>query len=222
MTAATATDPSTLLQHNGHVVPWVTRWTGEVSTDMIQVSLDRRAMPGSDSIDELVVGYEDGLENREPSGFLWQREGITRKGEPQYAEINTYRQRAAMRRRLCQVCGNKIQDKVIPWLLATDTMDHTEDGTVLTMSAPTCAGCVPVALDLCPHLKQPGAAQIARVLQYRIWGVYGEGMLFKDGKTKRVQRVYIANDRIYKGLSRRAVVAKQQVVELTKFTLEDV
>jgi len=212
----TTTDTSKLLQYQGRVVPWVTRWSGERSKDEVQLSLNPDTQ-------ELTLGYPDGQgESREPSGILWQREGLSRSGVPEYSQVNTYRQRSAMRKFLCQVCGHKINERPIQWLLAKENIDHTESGTVLTMSAPTCSSCIPVAQALCPHLNTHGWV-IAKVLEYRLYGVYGWGVLYDAGdqKTKRVNGVYISYDRNYRGLAKTAICAMQQVAEFTKFTLED-
>jgi hypothetical protein len=207
----TPTDRATLIQHEGHPVPWVTRWTGEAHFERLNLSLDRS--------NRLTVGYADGNEDRDRHGVLWQREKIKRSGVPQWAEVSTYRQRAAMRHRKCQVCGNKIPEQVIRWLIPKKLLETTPDGRTVTMSAPTCAGCIPVALDLCPHLKA-GDWVIANVLEYREWGVWGEAVLWNGEEYKHEKNIMYEYMHEYEFLSSSAVIAKQLVVELTKFTLE--
>lgn len=141
------------LEWNGRPVPWVTRWTGEIAPDRYEIA----------STPDGRITYAAGLNNYDPRDpkILWQREGIMRGGEPEWANVSTYRQRAAMRRRLCQVCGTKIADGPIRWLMPPDGLEQyrTPDGEVvnITMSAPTCDGCVDVALNHCPHMVGAGA-----------------------------------------------------------------
>lgn len=145
---------------------------------------------------------------------------MLRNGRPQYSEISTYRQRSAMRRRLCQVCGSKIDSRPIMWLLSTVSLHQTGEGA-LTISAPTCTPCIPLALSLCPHLKEPGAARIAKVLDYEAWGVYGEAIVpgEEPGKIKDLRGVYVSYENPPIPLS--SVAAFQTVVRLTKFVLDD-
>lgn len=194
-----------LLSYRGVVVPWVTRWTDEQPNTPLKVSM---------TPDGLLLHYEDGKENRESNGILWIREGIMRGGEPQFSQVSTYRQRACMVRCRCQVCGKPITDEVIPWLFAPGQLQEN-DGKTLTMNPPTCSDCVPIARELCPHLKRVDVIQ-AQVLEYRAWGVSAE-LMTNDGRRHNHQM--ISYDKEYPNLSKTAVVAKQQVVELTKFTL---
>lgn len=209
------TDPAILPQWNGRPVPWVTRWSGEVIEESLTISLhpERR---------EIMVGYRNGNENREPSGILWQREGITRGGEPQWAQVSTYRQRASMTRRKCQVCGRKIESRVIRWLIPKRLLETTEDGETLTTSPPTCDSCIPLALELCPFLKKSGEWVILRVLEYEAWGVLGEAVAYDKEKhaTQRLRGAMIKYDKEYPRISPGAVIAKQQVAQLTKFSEE--
>lgn len=214
------TDPATLVQHHGHPVPWVTRWTDEAPQDPIKLSMDLNT-------NQLWLTYSDGREDREEgTGILWHREGIKRGGRPEFAQVSAYRQRAAMRKCLCQVCGKKIDERPIRWLMAKGQLKiEDEQNAAITFSPPTCSECIPLALELCPFLRESEAV-ICNVLEYRLWGVYGECVLFRHDEggepmTKQMQGVYIAYDRDYAGLSKTAVAAKQQVVEFTKFTVEE-
>ena len=206
----TKTDPSKLPQWKGHPVPWVTRWSGEINMDKAAISLGR---------DGLLVRYEEGPENREVSGVLWKREGISRRGEPDFSQVNTYRQRASVAKRLCQVCGDRIPDGLIRWLLVPELLTTLDDGRTITTSPPTCEGCVPLALELCPALKKGHV--IAKVLEYRIWGVQGSvvGINHEDRRAfERKARVEYDVDHPF---PMTAVLARQQVVEFTKFVIEE-
>lgn len=204
------TPKSALPQHDGKPVPWVTRWTGEVNQARLQVSHDR---------DGLHVEYADGNEEREAGGLLWKREGIVRRGTPQFSELNTYRQRAAMRKRLCQVCGTKINERPIRWLMAQAQLQPVEGGAAVTISPPTCSACIPLALELCPFLEQGGYV-ILKVLDYEPWGVYGEAVVWDEetGKGRDLRGVYVPYDN--PPIPLHSVVAFQEVVRLTKYVIE--
>src|SRR5438445_6042211 len=173
------------LLYKGLQVPWVTRWTGEVPAGaQVDVVLEQG---------EPVVRYADGIEFRDDHGVLWQREGIRRGGEPQFAQVSAYRQRAAMRGGKCQVCGQRITDRPIRWLMDPVQLTHLRDGTALTFSPPTCTGCVDVALDACPHLRNNDRL-ILSVLEYRIWGVWGDMVRLDPGEAEpKVQYAKRAN-----------------------------
>lgn len=207
---APMTDRALLPQHRGAPVPWITRWTGEVVAKKVSVSMHVENL-------NLMLGYDDGYENREVSGILWLREGIARTGSPQFAQVNTYRQRAAMNRRLCQVCGSKITAPVITWLMSLHSLELGSGGTALTTSPPTCESCIPLALELCPHL--PGNATILKVLEYEAWGVQGDGVRMTERSVMPVKGVRVAYDA--PEADRLSVLAKQQVVKLTKFAIKE-
>jgi hypothetical protein len=201
--------------YKGLQVPWVTRWTGEIAEGQ---KVDTGLVNG-----ELRVSYADGIEVRDDRGVLWQREGIDRKGEPQFAQVSAHRQRAAMRKGLCQVCGERITDRPIRWLMSAHQLTPLRDGTALTFSPPTCSGCVDVALKACPHLRTNDRL-ILRVLEYRIWGVWGDMARIPpetvdvgpDTVLQVDRRVYINYDRP----DLAAAIAKQQVVQLLKYAIE--
>lgn len=211
MTTATKTDPSTLPQYEGRAVPWITRWTGEVSHEPYGYN----QQPGR----RLTVGYPDGKENREGNGLLWMREGLGRGGRPMWADVNTYRQRAAMARCKCQVCGSTINARPVLWLMPTvETMMIEEDGTLKTTTAPTCEACIPLALELCPALPKMGWT-ICKVLEYEVWGALAELVIPNgDGSIRRIPPTDVGYDN--PALLPHAV-ARQQIVKFTKFAMGD-
>jgi hypothetical protein len=200
---------SKLIRHDGKVVPWVARWSDEVVQSTVQVSLRDR---------ELWVSYKDGNESREASGILWVREGIKRGGEPQFAQVSTYRQRSAMARRLCQVCGQATTEEPMRWLVPRVLL-LDRGGETVTASAPTCELCIKISLGLCPHLKL-GDWVIGRVLEYQAWGVLGEGVYLKDGKVGRLPNLSYRYGMKHPLIAPTAMIAKQQLVVWNKFTLE--
>lgn len=205
------TPKSALPQHEGRPIPWITRWTGELVRTPYSISVGR---------EDVRLSYEDGNENRDPNGLLWKREGLGRGGSPEYSQVNTYRQRASMRKRLCQVCGSKINERPIRWLMPAEQLNLDEDGTAITSSAPTCASCIPLALELCPYLKASDYL-ILKVLDYEPWGVYGQAVAIdrEEGKGRDLRGVYVPYENPPIELS--AVCAFQEVVRLTKYVVEE-
>lgn len=204
------------LTYRGLQVPWVTRWTKEIAG---RVKVDVALEDG-----QLRVRYADGIEYRDKHGVLWQREGIMRGGEPQFAHVSGPRQRTCMRKQLCQVCGKRITDRPIRWLMDPGQLTLQEDGTGLTVSPPTCSSCVDVALDACPHLRT-NERLILTVLEYRVWGVWGDVVYLDPNKptadpgSLQRTRMNVPYDQHWPLGS---VLAKQQVAQLIKFTTEKV
>ena len=202
-----------VLEWKGHPVPWVTRWSGEVVWVPVQV--------GQREDGAVVAFYEDGREVRDDNGVLWMREGINRAGEPQFSEVSAFRQRAAMRRRLCQVCGEKIASPVIRWLVHEAQLHRQADGSVVTISPPTCDDCVDLSMNVCPRMKRADGRIIAKVLEYEIWGVWGTVARFgEDGAGQTTGKNLINYHRTDYPFGWKQVIAKQQAVRWTKFTLE--
>lgn len=194
---------------NGRPVPWIARWTHEVIKEIPGVNSDGK---------KIYLTFADGKDDRDKYGFLWQREGILRGGEPQFAQVSTYRQRAAMRHRLCQVCGTKIPEGRIRWMFGPGQLQQMGDGTYATLSAPTCDSCVDFAATNCPHLKSQGH-EIALVDEYTVWGVYGNVLTVRADQSVDIQ----GQTAIPYGADlppHMAVYAQQLVVRLTKFSLE--
>lgn len=232
----TRTDPATLPQFQGKPVPWVTRWSEEPANVPYGVEVIR----GADGKPEPRITYGKGDDERDASGALWQKEGITKKGFPQWARVSTYRQRAAMRKRRCQVCGIRIPDGVIRWLMPIDGVEeyeHNGEHRSITMQPPTCDGCVDLSLELCPNLQKYGY-QVLRVLEFKEWGVYGEMLVPPDVARTfaetgervvpgpmglfRIQTSVGFDEDYGPGFSAGMVLAKQVLVELTKFVVETV
>lgn len=198
--------PPLRVSWKGAVVPWVAQWTGELPTDSFIV-----AGEGPMSM----VLYPDRRPGDWFMGVLWWRQGIGRAGEPQFAQLNTYRQRAALLRRRCQVCGRSLpkEGPLSHWLMGRGQIELVE-GVALTTNPPTCEECVPVALRMCPHLMS-GDVQLLRVRAYEPWGVQGEAAARVNGEIRRTHTVRMPFG--HRGIS--TVVAKQLVVALTDFDM---
>jgi hypothetical protein len=212
----TETDPARLPQFKGHPVPWAAKW----SEESIPASLGVLQLPNGTPY----VGYPDRNEDRDEHGYLWRREGIVRAGTPQFAQLNAYRQRAAMRLPRCQVCGVKLaKGAPIRWLLPPNGVIHSgDDPAALTHSPPTCDGCVPLARRLCPHLSAHGS-MLVEVRDFKLWGLIGECFVLgrdelgRIAVTDRVKDLVVKYGRKYKGVGPENYCARQQVVELVDF-----
>lgn len=207
-----STDPAKLPQYKGRPVPWVTRWTGEIIYQPFTVEATRNSFR---------LTYADDILEDRLDGVLWQREGVARGGEPQWKSVSTYRQRLAMRKNHCQVCGDRITEKPLRFLIPLDGIEWLDEDTPLTMQAPTCSDCIPLALSLCPHMKRFGY-QILKVASTEPWGVYGEVIFVNEAGEPRRMMTFIGYDMHEPPtFSLGQVMAKQQVVKLGKFIVEE-
>jgi len=161
-------------------VPYVTAWSEE--TDPPCVVIKR---PGG-------IGYADeSLADRDRHGVLWLRTLFRPgKGRPEFGRVHPMRQRRAMRRLLCQICGHpadRTKDGVL-WLLRDfrDDWPSWPDGMGVT-EPPICLSCVRLSMRLCPALRKGAALVSAR--SYRVAGV--EGLLYgRDGRQLRATVVF--------------------------------
>ncbi len=61
----------------------------------------------------------------------------------------------------------------------------------MTMSAPTCEACIPIALDLCPALGSVDLT-MARVLEWTRVGVFGSALVRdEEGEVQLQQHVLV-------------------------------
>jgi len=167
---AEPTDPSTLHQHDGGPVPWVTRWSGEVHTE-VPVLVDVRG--------GTTLSYDPSdarADQRDDHGVLWRREGLGRRGVPLWDEVNSHRQRMVVVKRLCHVCGRRIRTEGTT-VLAREEQLHRVDGgqqgqETITLALPVCAGCLPIAVGLVDEALREDL-RLLRVRDLRIWGASG-------------------------------------------------
>lgn len=151
------------------LVPYITNWSGERPSRTPVVAKDRWS-----------IGYRrERRGDRDAHGVLWTRHirapGV---GEPEFSAVHPYRQRHAMRRLLCQICGEPADrnDQGILWLLGR--ADRPWPGQESTGQPPICLGCAHVARHVCPHLR--GGALTLRVRQAPVAGVLG--ILYTPGR----------------------------------------
>lgn len=146
------------------LVPYITRWSAErpARTTVIQ----RRHG----------IGYPyEKPRDRDRRGVLWlripSRQG---EGRPEFGRVHSGRQRRAMTRLLCQVCGGPADrggDGVL-WLIGEDqdAPDSWPD-PLITPHPPVCAPCARRSVLACPHLRRNRA--LLRVHAWELIGVRG-------------------------------------------------
>src|SRR4051812_9793935 len=109
-----ATDASPVKQRL--IVPYATSWSGEQHLPMPVIQ--HRGFG---------IGYADEIAaDRDVCGVLWHRvESRPGAGRPQFGNVHSLRQRRAMRRLLCQVCGEPAErtSEGMLWLL----LDYRQD-----------------------------------------------------------------------------------------------
>lgn len=152
-------------------VPYITQWSRErVSTFDMVVRRGRLAFADERPYD------------RDSNGVLWTRApSQPGKGKPEFGKVHALRQRNAMDRLLCQVCGqaaDRNQDGIL-WLLGEAPDDSDGEG-VLTAHPPLCLPCLDVSVKACPHLRrQYVALRVRRLEQAGVRGALYRPSCFK-------------------------------------------
>lgn len=153
------------------IAPYITTWSAE--QDLPYRVVER---PG------LGIGFSDeALGDRDTRGVLWHRAAVRRgTGRPEFGKVHPLRQRRAMRKLLCQVCGGSADrtNAGVLWLMR----DHRDDWPqwpdgMASVEPPTCAPCIALSRRLCPALRQGAVA--VRVRQFEVVGV--RGALYRSG-----------------------------------------
>ncbi|SEP74475.1 hypothetical protein SAMN05216188_101355 [Lentzea xinjiangensis] len=156
---------------NRIVAPYITMWSAEQDVPCRVIERPGRG-----------IGYvNEILTDRDARGVLWrQTTGRQGLGRPEFGKVHPLRQRQAMDRLLCQVCGgpaDETQEGVL-FLLRDfrDDWPRWPEGMGST-EPPVCLRCVALSLRLCPALRR-GAVAI-RVREFPIAGV--RGTLYRHG-----------------------------------------
>ncbi|MDH6133063.1 hypothetical protein P3T37_002457 [Kitasatospora sp. MAA4] len=143
------------------------------------------------------LAYEDEIpHDRDVDGVLWARMSLNHGGgRPEFGRVHPTRQRRAMRRLLCQVCGgpaDRTEDGVL-WLLKDDRSDWVgwPEGMAAT-HPPVCRSCAKGATQSCAHLRAGFVA--VRVKDSGSCGVYGT--LYRPGplRPRPVADVIVTSD----------------------------
>lgn len=159
----TTAPPLGTLRHRNRV-PYIARWSSEQTIPALVV--DRGAG----------IGYADEHPyDRDARGVLWRRVSVSPgKGRPEYGRVHLLRQRRAMRRLLCQVCGRPVtvSPDGLLWLMGRQGYDANPwPAPIETGHPPVCLACAQISVRACPHLRRAYVA--LRVRGYRPIGVHG-------------------------------------------------
>ena len=128
-----------------HLVPYITQWSRErAPKSELVIRRGRLAFADERPYD------------RDSNGVLWSRvPSQPGKGKPEFGKVHALRQRNAMERLLCQVCGraaDRNQDGIL-WLLG-EVPESSDDSGVLTAHPPLCLPCASASVSACPHLRR--------------------------------------------------------------------
>jgi hypothetical protein len=160
---------STAAMVRAGLVPYIATWSGERPVDTPVVGRGARG----------IAYRHERKHDRDSYGVLWLRylraPGV---GEPQFGGVHPYRQRRAMRKLLCQVCGEPADrnERGILWLVG-QADQRPWSGPEATAQPPVCLRCAGPASRACPHLR--GNAIALRVRHAPIVGVHGD--LYRQG-----------------------------------------
>ncbi|MEH0433883.1 hypothetical protein QBB34_47830 [Streptomyces stelliscabiei] len=156
------------LSYKGLPVPYIAAWSNERLPEPAVVQ-------AADGIAfEDAVGANGHAQGRGTAGVLWKRWALRQgDGAALFDVAHAPRQKRAMRKLLCQVCGgpSDVNEQGRLWLLedyrGVDGWPERE----VTVHPPLCLTCVPLAARLCPHLRDRVVAVRAR--RVFLDGVYG-------------------------------------------------
>ncbi|MGX2995035.1 hypothetical protein JNUCC64_12165 [Streptomyces sp. JNUCC 64] len=168
------------------------------------------------------LGYRDETaSDRDARHVLWSR--VTQapgRGRPDFGSVHPLRQRDAMTRFACQVCGGEASRTAKGWLFllpaATGSCGPEWPEGVLHTKPPLCLPCAGTALKYCPHLREPIAVRARKARPSGVLGAfYVQGNA--DGTLSSSRDCYLPH-----GHPRsRWFLASQQVAELRRCTRVD-
>lgn len=151
--------------------PYITQWSEEREPPSQVIERPGRG----------IAYLDENLADRDDRGVLWFRTpSRPGRGQPVFNQVHPLRQRRAMRRLLCGVCGKPANrsDEGVLWLLR----DFRDDwpgwpDEIGATEPPVCLPCVPLASRMCPSLRKGVVA--VRVRHAPIAGV--RGALYRSG-----------------------------------------
>ena len=156
------TDIQTRLVRAG-LVPYIARWSGERPARVPVVARGRTG-----------ISYQrERPGDRDARGVLWKRYvRAPGEGVPEFGGVHPYRQRRAMRRLLCQVCGGPadLNEQGVLWLVGDAGRGWSDEE--VTGHPPVCLRCAGTARRACPYLRDRGVLAL-RVRDAPLVGVSG-------------------------------------------------
>jgi hypothetical protein len=157
------------------LVPFIVRWSGERPMRTPVVAHGRTG-----------IGYRrERPGDRDARGVLWRRYvRAPGEGTPEFAGVHPHRQRRAMRRLLCQVCGGPADrdDRGVLWLAGEAGRGWSDDE--VTGHPPVCLRCAGTARRACPYLRDTGTLAL-RVRDAPLVGV--SGLLYEPYRRELVR-----------------------------------
>jgi hypothetical protein len=147
------------------IVPYIASWSAERPARTPVVARGRRG-----------IGYrQERPGDRDAHGVLWTRYvRAPGEGKPRFGSVHPARQRQAMRRLLCQVCGAPADrnEQGVLWLMGGEAA-RGWSAEELTGHPPVCLRCAGQARRVCPHLRRQGVLAL-RVRDAPVAGVFGK------------------------------------------------
>ncbi|MDX3067101.1 hypothetical protein PV518_33840 [Streptomyces sp. ND04-05B] len=157
------------LTHKGVPVPAIAAWSNEhLKQPVVVCAADGVAFEDALSASQHALG-------RDKDGVLWRRWALRQgDGTPEFNVVHAPRQKRAMRKLLCQVCGgpSDVNEQGRLWLLEDYQGVEGWPEREVTTHPPVCRPCAPLAARLCPHLRDKVVAVRAR--RVSLDGVYGQ------------------------------------------------
>ena len=152
-------------EQGGLRVPYIAAWSTEQYRTPAVVLRGGQGGAG--------IGFADETPyDRDADGVLWVRQVIAPgTGRPLFPNAHALRQRRAVKRMLCQVCGVDTleQNPERQLFVLKDIGQPVREGE-RTSAAPVCPPCALIAVKECPHLREHVAAWVRRPVS---WGVAG-------------------------------------------------
>jgi hypothetical protein len=190
-------------------VPYVTKWSAEQDLDAPLIETGRG------------IGYADEIAaDRDLNGVLWSRVSSSPGvGEPLYRMMHSLRQRRAMRKLLCQVCGapSSETDRGTLWLVRKqpDAPPGWPEG-LHNGQPPLCVRCARISVRACPWLRE---GYVAVRAYSAISGAYGG--LYRAGRSQPGPQPREARTLTFHDRDTRWLQASQLVRQLVDCTLVD-
>lgn len=198
-----------LPRHGNLPIPWVTRREGEFNSASFSPRWSIVTSPPWSG--EWAITDLPGCE-RDDQGIWWSPAVGDRNGRPEFSQVHDLRQRSAMDHLRCQVCGLRVKDDPLPWIVEDSGIDERND-LIVTANPPLHTDCAAAALTYCPAMRRHAFSYID-VPRGAIEAIGVTADVFdpQKGLVERNARVsYYSDPRILR------CIAKQRIVRLNTF-----